>query len=46
MTQHTGQKRTSASEHQPEPKPGGVTVLPFVLDDINERAQAGRRRYW
>lgn len=36
---------TKASEHQPEPKRGKEVVLDYVLKDLQERAEAGRKRY-
>lgn len=36
---------TNASEPQPDPKPGKVAVVDYVLADIRERAEEGRERY-
>ena len=36
---------TNASEHQPPPKPGKQKVAEFVLADIQERVEAGHKKY-
>lgn len=34
-----------ASTHQPPPRPGKEIVLPYVLADLQERAEAGLKKY-
>lgn len=36
---------SKVSEHQPEPKEGDKTVLDYVMADIQERADAGKKKY-
>lgn len=36
---------TKAAENQPAPVAGNQAVLPVVLQDLEERAEMGRRRY-
>ena len=36
---------SNASEHQPNPKPGGDVVLGYVLADLTERAEMGKEKY-
>lgn len=36
---------TTASEHQPPPRPGRKRVLDYVIRDLIERAEVGRGRY-
>lgn len=36
---------SKASEHQPEPTEGRQVVLQYVLSDIQERADAGLKKY-
>jgi hypothetical protein len=36
---------SQASEYQPDPKPGQQNVADFVLQDIQERVEAGEKKY-
>ena len=36
---------SKASEYQPDPKQGEQVVVDFVLADIRERAETGKRKY-
>lgn len=38
-------RRTPASIPQPVPRASGINVLPYVVADINERAESGVRKY-
>lgn len=36
---------TTVSQHQPPPRKGSQIVLNAVMDDLKERAEAGKERY-
>lgn len=36
---------SKASEYQPDPQRGTIDVAPFVLADIQERVDAGEKKY-
>lgn len=36
---------TRSATHTPDPKPGVTDVYPYVLHDINDRVEMGKKRY-